>query len=576
MKLLRLKINSPFNSLSRIGEKPFELNFRDEFLSESDANWSEFHPFCFAGLNGSGKSNVLEALSNIFYHLEGCANVNQPDNFHDFFQEVESKPNAYELEYYIVPKFKKEVKNKIGEFTISGLHDYNYSSMVKVMISKTKNNIPKMEVIPYPFLESNQKQVIPTVADKKSKQQAGSKLYFPDLIIGYSSGENEILSIPFLKTRLLHFDEYSQAVTKKEVYTEPESKLIYIDYEMSQAVLLSNFIFQEKEVLQPLDDELGIIDIKRFRMNLNLHTIQESKESFNILEQFNNKIKAFKKCATAYYEDDKNLTLDFWINGATKEAFRNNFDGVFSLFQAFQVLYTLNYRKVTPEIKSDVYESKGFYTQGKLPIPSPMERVFHFLDYYLEKRVDDKGTIKRLLLKNLSDGEQQFLHSLGICLMLKGKSALLLLDEPETHFNPDWRSKFISTLKTCLEASESNNLMRDILITSHSPFIISDCYPDKVIVFKKGELPKNARDTNFRTYGTSIDIIMENVFKKNNTIGDLSRSEIEAIQEKIKDKKKLTEKEVIAYKEQTNHLGDSMEKILLFAQLNELKKEKNA
>ncbi len=72
------------------------------------------------------------------------------------------------------------------------------------------------------------------------------------------------------------------------------------------------------------------------------------------------------------------------------------------------------------------------------------------------------------------------------CLMLKNKSAILLLDEPETHFNPDWRSKFISTLEKSLLSSESNNLMRDILITSHSPFIISDCYPDKVIVFSKG------------------------------------------------------------------------------------------
>lgn len=573
MKLLRLKINSPFGSLSSEERTSFEIDFRDEFNLNSHSNWSEFHPFCFAGLNGSGKSNVLEALSSIFYHLEGCANVNQPDNFHNYFDETESNPNVYELEYYIVPKFKNEIKNKLGEFVVTGQVDYNSSNMFKVTISKRENEIPKMEVIPYPFSESEQKQEIPTVADKKSKQQAGSKLYFPDLIIGYSSGENEILSIPFLKTRLLHFDEYNQAVTKKEVYTEPESKLIYIDYEMSQAVLLSNFIFQEKEVLQPLDDELGIINIKRFRMNLNLHTIQKNKETFKILEQYNDKIEAFKKCATAFYQDDNNLTLDFWINGATKKAFKNNFEGVFDLFQAFQVLYTLNYRKVTPEVKSDVYESKRYYTQGKLPIPSPSERVFHFLDYYLEKRIDEIGTVKRLLLKNLSDGEQQFLHSLGICLMLKGKSALLLLDEPETHFNPDWRSKFISTLKTCLEASESNNLMRDILITSHSPFIISDCFPDKVIVFKKGELPKNARDINFRTYGTSIDIIMENVFKKNNTIGDLSRSEIEAIQDEIKDKKVLTAEQVVVYKERTNHLGDSMEKILLFAQLNELLKE---
>lgn len=175
-------------------------------------------------------------------------------------------------------------------------------------------------------------------------------------------------------------------------------------------------------------------------------------------------------------------------------------------------------------------------------------------------------------MKNLSDGEQQFLHTLGICLMLKDKTALLLLDEPETHFNPDWRSKFMSTLQKSLEASQSNNLMRDIIITSHSPFIISDCYPDKVIVFEKGKQPNNARNMNFRTYGTSVDIVMENIFKKNNTIGDLSRKEIEIIQEKIKGKESLSEQEITKLKGSMSHLGDSMEKILLFAELNELKK----
>ncbi|WP_375581413.1 hypothetical protein ABWH96_10540 [Marivirga tractuosa] len=112
--------------------------------------------------------------------------------------------------------------------------------------------------------------------------------------------------------------------------------------------------------------------------------------------------------------------------------------------------------------------------------------------------------------------------------------------------------------------------MTDILITSHSPFIISDCYPDKVIAFEKGKQPINARDMNFRTYGTSVDIIMENIFKKRNTIGDLSRKEIEDIQKEISKRKKLSAKEVQEYKMRTNHLGDSMEKILLFTRLNEL------
>ena len=67
MKLLKLKIENEegFRSL----QQGFDINFHS--LADTEA-MEQFRPFCFAGLNGSGKSNVLEALANIFYHLEVC------------------------------------------------------------------------------------------------------------------------------------------------------------------------------------------------------------------------------------------------------------------------------------------------------------------------------------------------------------------------------------------------------------------------------------------------------------------------------------------------------------------------
>lgn len=551
MKLLKLHINSGYGSIKEGFKLQFRAPYEDQIPEQID--WSDFHPFCFAGLNGSGKSNVLETLANIFYHIESCANVNQPENFQDNFKPEICKPNAFELEYYICQDKEYKVENLIKV------------SIIKKEKKRKEDGLPVMTYQPFPF----DKEPIPVsvVAEKFASKPAPAKRYLPDLIIGYSSGENEILSIPFLKTRLLHFDEYRVALEKETKYEEPESSLLYVDYEMSQAVLLANLIFLGKEVLEPLHKELGIKDIIRFRMNLNLHS-HENKE---ILGQYKEVIGAFKRCATTCYEEENKLTLDFWINSASKEAFKTNFsNNPFKLFQAFQILYTLNYRTVNNSIKTKIYEYDGYYTDGKIPIPEPEKKVFYFLDFFIQKSYPDSDEVVPLLMKNLSDGEQQFLHTMGICLMLKDKSALLLLDEPETHFNPDWRSKFIRTLKNSLDHSQSNNLMTDILITSHSPFIISDCYPDKVIAFEKSRQPINARDMNFRTYGTSVDIIMENIFKKRNTIGDLSRKEIENIHKEIAKRKKLSPKEVLEYKLRTNHLGDSMEKILLFARLNEL------
>src|SRR5881396_3797602 len=101
MKLLRLKLGVPFRSL--------EAGFEVHFLREWDRDrFDEFHPYCLAGRNGSGKSNVLEALAAIFYHIEGIYLEYRPDGFEfdeqtnlgGFRAEV-CTPDAFELEYLI-------------------------------------------------------------------------------------------------------------------------------------------------------------------------------------------------------------------------------------------------------------------------------------------------------------------------------------------------------------------------------------------------------------------------------------------------------------------------------------------
>jgi restriction system-associated AAA family ATPase len=540
MKLLRLKVNSSFGSLN----DGFEIEFRSPLEeNEGKEELSVFHPFCLVGRNGSGKSNVLEALANIFYHLESCVNIKQPSNFKDYFDPKVSSPDAYELEYYIEP-------TKSGK-----------TNLVKVEISKKKNEIPEMTYLEYPFI--GEPVSVITVSDKYAQISAPAKNYLPDLIIGYSSGENEILSIPFLKTRLLHYDEYEETLRERFEYKEPESSLIYIDYEMSQAVLLSNFLFQSEDVLNPIKTELKINDIKSFRMYFNIHKIEETP----VLEGFE-PIELFKKCATAIFEKDDKLILDFWINEHTKRAFKSHFENIFKLFRSFQVLYTLNYRVVDRAVKSAVYQSKGYYTHGKIPVPGPKEKVFYFENYLIEKQIKGGEQIVPLLLKNLSDGEQQFLHSLGICLMLDESNVLLLLDEPETHFNPDWRSKFISILQRTLESRGDNNSRKEVLITSHSPFIISDCFPENVIVFQAidGSVRAlSARDLNFNTYGTSVNLITSKIFEKRETIGTYSLNRISEF------RKRFYNGEDPEYlKNELNEIvGDSIEKLLFIKEMYE-------
>ena len=165
-----------------------------------------------------------------------------------------------------------------------------------------------------------------------------------------------------------------------------------------------------------------------------------------------------------------------------------------------------------------------------------------------------------MYLKNLSDGEHQLLHTIGLCLLFRHKPALFLLDEPETHLNPDWRASYISTLRDALEADGgTSNVMREVLLTSHSPFIISDCQQENVLVFKKNKDGVVTQDRpQFQTFGASTNAITMKVFDQSDTIGDLSKSKLQALREQLKntnDPQSLIDKA-------NQLLGDSVEKIL--------------
>lgn len=577
MKLLRLKIENKkgFRSL----QQGFEINFHS--LADTEA-MGHFRPFCFAGLNGSGKSNVLEALANIFYHLEVCVarylpqSIQNPKNF----KRTECTPDAFTLEYLI------------------GQHNRKYyvlNYFDKVTITKEEGKEPQMFIQSFPFDESVEKREVSLVPSKNKESAAEGKTYLPAHIIGYSSGENEILSLPFIKSRLIHLDEYLQAVRDSyNDYHEAENSLIYIDNNMSQAVLLTCLLFESEETLAPLRavDNTGILGLRSFRMNIHLHEFEfkDSKgntQKLPIIDFLEHReIGTLKKCATSWFLDYKTNTLwlDFFVDEATKEAFRSHFSNGLECFHLFRLLYELNNYFIDERTKAEVYRSKGVYTDGKLPIPSPSQDVFHFLDFYITKELKKTGEKKDLLLRSFSDGEHQFIHTMGICLLLKDRRTLLLLDEPETHFNPSWRAKFVKILNDSIEAGNKGNdfnihLLKDILLTSHSPFIISDCLPDNVILFEKEENGKTTAkkvselDNTFNTYGTSVELILDKLFNYNQSIGDLSFSMIENIN--IEDINTL--EEIAKAKAELRKFGESIEKDMVLSQLNrKLKDNPNA
>lgn len=587
MKLLRLKLNSEFRSLAA----GFEVHFLREWNHE---RCFDFHPYCLAGRNGSGKSNILEALAAIFYHIECIYLDYRPDGF-EFDEETNpwgfrtevSEPDAYELEYFIPDTLYGEIY-KPGKV-------FNETPIKHIRIRKGQGQRPTFHSVSLSTDEGD------TESELNRDEIRGS---LPHYILGYSSGHNEILSLPFFKMRFIHFDEYRDKLIKKLDYpARPEGRMIYLDDQFSQVILLCHFLFPSEAITRVFKDKIDLDGFRCFRLIIRrFHpveleqapsTAQKLKETVELTKNLSGIIDKLIKCATTHFEDRSpyagddeyahDLYLDFYIDddGEARRAFETNFAdstgeseeltkaaSALNLFHALQTLLTLNYYKVELQTKKELYESGSLYVNETIPTPASHERIARFKDSRLIK----PGIKKRIYLKNLSDGEHQLLHTIGLCLLFRHKPALFLLYEPETHLNPDWRASYISTLRAALEADDATkNVMREVLLTSHSPFIISDCQKENILIFEKKDGLVTQRRPDFNSFGASATLITREVFGRDETIGDFAKKELKEMVESADE----ANADASALVKKIDHqFGDSVEKTMAIGQIFQTSKTK--
>ncbi len=597
MRLIRLKINQTngFRSL----KKGFEIFFLRDFHFNKA---SEFNPYILAGNNGSGKSNVLEALAEIFFHLD-CIYLSKKPNYFEKNQEnpkgfdpKKSRINAYELEYFTFLD-KNVFPNEV-----------DYTKKAHIKITKKSNESPTIKWL--------NKETFLHNTELNAKE---TKHLLPEYVVGYASGNNETLSLPFFKSRFLQYDAYiSDLINSEFVDPKPENSLVYLDETFSQAILLTNLLMydnvdeieneKENKILKPFKDYVKLLDVESFRIiirtdkkieiplfnNPNGNPRYGDTEKVRLLQNVDlqtedksifirSYLEKLKRCATYcdeyqnydtyaedgyaedYFDDRGYLILDFNVNNATKKAFQFHFEkNPLKLFELFQLLLVLDNNEVTIKNKQRAYSSENiFINQDIHQIPLEESRILRFKDFYIKKENLKEG----IYTKALSDGEHQFLHTLGLCLLFKDTRSLFLLDEPETHFNPDWKAKFISSIRNCFnkEEKESNETMREMLITTHSPFLISDSKSDYVYVFKKnrstGKVEEIVRP-EFQTFGSSVNKIGIRIFEMPNTIGEYAQQRVEEFRtefELLKTPKQMEDLIIKINKE----LGESVERILL-------------
>lgn len=160
-------------------------------------------------------------------------------------------------------------------------------------------------------------------------------------------------------------------------------------------------------------------------------------------------------------------------------------------------------------------------------------------------------------LDDLSDGEFQLLLTLGAVRLFGDDETLFLFDEPETHLNPSWRTRFHLDFERANLAEGS----AQAVVSSHSPFLVSSLPRQSVFHFKKMDGVTLMSTPDSETFGASFDLLIKRHFDLKAAI---SETAIQEIRKKLASES-LSTGDKLAWLETA--VGDSLERSYLINKL---------
>lgn len=171
------------------------------------------------------------------------------------------------------------------------------------------------------------------------------------------------------------------------------------------------------------------------------------------------------------------------------------------------------------------------------------------------------------LLTWLSDGEQSFLGRLCLLSLLssgQNSETLILLDEPEVHFNDYWKRRLVLMIDQALADQESH-----VLMSTHSSITLSDVLNRNIRLLRRTQDYSHVSTPTLKTLGTDPDDIMVYIFDAEDAKGALGINVIERELRSIRLRTSDEEKR-IALEQLLNQVGPGDLRFLIRRELHAL------
>ncbi len=193
-------------------------------------------------------------------------------------------------------------------------------------------------------------------------------------------------------------------------------------------------------------------------------------------------------------------------------------------------------------------DAKNLITLGNKILKNDIFLTSKFFDIYFSKSLD-KNTL-------LSSGEQEFLNLFSriydafYLKKIKFKDRqqiprLIMLDEAEIGFHPDWQRKYLNLVIEFLDKlKEIDPQLPDfqIIISTHSPILLSDipkCCTNYLKQGPDGKTINVSKEEIGETFAANVfDLYRMSFFMKNGLVGEFSRKKIQELNSKISKRRK--------------------------------------
>jgi AAA15 family ATPase/GTPase len=389
------------------------------------------------GWNGTGKSNVLEALATLFRDL--IMNERNKPLFpyrikyrcRNNFVYIDADPKRAKKPYQIY--VSGEEGDELQETINQGL-------IFDVDSEGQEENSGK--IITLNQLRNNQDQ------------------YLPKYIFGYYSGESDRLQEVFRK----YLTKYDTDLRNAK---DPGFKRLFYALPVHSQFVLLAFIHQQDDIVREfLDNQLGLdpeggIDSILFVLRQPPWNSKEGDSRFwNARGVVSDFLSRLYDVSFAPIRIIRQVDVSLWN--------KKRLEFLYLYLKDLDSLQKLIGQQIPKEFFRDLESTY---------VSELIEEV--------RIRVKLRKNDGSVTFRELSEGEQQLLTVLGLLRFTAEEESLFLLDEPDTHLNPRWSIDYLQYLEKFVGNDQSSRESCHVVLTTHNPLAIAELLKQQIQILKR-------------------------------------------------------------------------------------------